>query len=109
LWDICYVEPNELEGPLGKPSHGVAVPDNFPEPVRRNHTNQVTFKVVQKLAFHNQNDIKYFLHLILVGLAVREDLANVVDRPLYLVDVPRILMFYYQGHANNLGGSCYVE
>jgi hypothetical protein len=58
LLDICYVKPHELESPLGNPSHREAVPDNFPEPVQRNHTDWVAFKVVQKLVFHNQNGVK---------------------------------------------------
>jgi hypothetical protein len=33
LWDVCYVEPHELKGPLGNPSHGEAISDNFLEPV----------------------------------------------------------------------------
>jgi hypothetical protein len=31
LRDVCYVELHELESPLGNPSHGEAVSDNFPE------------------------------------------------------------------------------
>jgi hypothetical protein len=44
------------------------------------------------------------LYLILVGLAVGGDLADVIDRPLYLVDVPELLSLHYQGNTNDLGG-----
>jgi hypothetical protein len=33
LWDVCYVQPHELENPLGYPSYGEAFSDNFPEPM----------------------------------------------------------------------------
>jgi hypothetical protein len=33
--------------------------------------------------------------MIVAGLTVREDLANLVDRPLQLVDVSRFLPFHY--------------
>jgi hypothetical protein len=33
LWDIGYVKPHELQSPLGDPSHGEMVSDNFPEPI----------------------------------------------------------------------------
>jgi hypothetical protein len=33
LWDIGYVEPHELESPLGNPPHGEMVSDNFPKPI----------------------------------------------------------------------------
>jgi hypothetical protein len=49
------------------------------------------------------------LHLIVAGLIVKEDLADVVDRPLHLVDVPEFLPFYNQGHTNDPGGCLYVE
>jgi hypothetical protein len=35
--------------------------------------------------------------MIIVSLAVREDLADVGDRPLHLVDVPGFLLFRHQG------------
>jgi hypothetical protein len=31
LWDVRYVEPHELKSPLGDPSCGEAIPDNFPD------------------------------------------------------------------------------
>jgi hypothetical protein len=49
------------------------------------------------------------LHLIVVGLAIREDLADVVDQPLHLVDMPGFLLLHYLGRAEDLGGSHYVE
>jgi hypothetical protein len=58
LGDIHYVNPHELKSPLGDPSCGEAVLDNFPEPMRRNNMDRVTFEIVQKLVFHNQNGIK---------------------------------------------------
>jgi hypothetical protein len=39
-----------------------------------------------------------------VGLAIREDLGDVVDQPLYLVDVPGFLLLHYQDSANDMGG-----
>jgi hypothetical protein len=33
------------------------------------------------------------------------DFADVVDWPLYFVDVSGVLSFYHQGGANDLGGS----
>jgi hypothetical protein len=33
LGKIRYVKPHELESPLGNPSRGEVVPDNFPEPM----------------------------------------------------------------------------
>jgi hypothetical protein len=35
-----------------------------------------------------------------------EDFANVVERPLHLIDVSGFLPLNHQGHANDLGG-CY--
>jgi hypothetical protein len=32
LWHIGYVEPHELKRPLGDPSCGETIPDNFSEP-----------------------------------------------------------------------------
>jgi hypothetical protein len=39
-----------------------------------------------------------------VGLRVREDFAEVVDRSLYFVDVPGPLPLHYQDSAHDLGG-----
>jgi hypothetical protein len=69
----------------------------------------VTFKIVQELAFHDQNGIKQFLHLIVASFVVGEDLTDVVDQPLHLVGMPGFLPSHYQGHANDLGGCHYVE
>jgi hypothetical protein len=33
--------------------------------------------------------------LIVAGLTVREDFADVVDWPLYFIDVPRLLLLYH--------------
>jgi hypothetical protein len=44
------------------------------------------------------------LYLIVAGLTVGEDFANVVDWSLYLVDVPGFLPLYYQGSTDDLGG-----
>jgi hypothetical protein len=33
LWDVCYIEPHELKGPLNNPSRGEVVSDNFLKPV----------------------------------------------------------------------------
>jgi hypothetical protein len=44
-----------------------------------------------------------------VGLAIREDLVDVVDQPLHLVDMPGFLLLHYLGRAEDLGGSHYVE
>jgi hypothetical protein len=49
------------------------------------------------------------LYLIVVGLAVDEDLADVVDRPLYLVNMPGLFPFNYQGGADDLGGCCDIQ
>jgi hypothetical protein len=49
------------------------------------------------------------LSLIVVGFTVGEDFADVVDHPLYLVDVSEFLLLHYQGRANDLGGHRYVE
>jgi hypothetical protein len=46
------------------------------------------------------------LYLIVVGLTVKEYLADVIDWPLYLVDVPGLLPLHYLGSADDLGG-CY--
>jgi hypothetical protein len=35
------------------------------------------------------------LYLIVAGLAIKEDFADVVDRSLYLVDMPRLLPLHY--------------
>jgi hypothetical protein len=43
------------------------------------------------------------LYLIVAGLIVGEDLADVVDWPLYHVDVPGLLPLHYQGSADDLG------
>jgi hypothetical protein len=69
----------------------------------------VTFEIVQKLVFHNQNGIKSFSHLIVAGFAVEKDFSDVVDWPLHLVDVSGFLTLYYRGHTNNLGGYHDVE
>jgi hypothetical protein len=44
------------------------------------------------------------LYLIVAGLTVGEDFADVVDRSLYLVDMSGFLLLYYQGSADDLGG-----
>jgi hypothetical protein len=49
------------------------------------------------------------LHLIVVGLTVGEDLADVVDWLLYLVDVAGFLTFHHQGRVDDLGGCCHVQ
>jgi hypothetical protein len=56
------------------------------------------------LALCNDDSIKELLYLIVAGLIVREDLADVVDRPFYLVDVSEFLPLHYQGSADDLGG-----
>jgi hypothetical protein len=33
LWDLGYVKPHELESPLGDPSRGEAISEDFPEPL----------------------------------------------------------------------------
>jgi hypothetical protein len=35
---------------------------------------------------------------------MRDDLADVVDRQLYIVDMPGLLPLHYQGSADDLGG-----
>jgi hypothetical protein len=77
--------------------------------MRRNHTDRATFEILQKLAFHNQNNVKQNLHKIIVGFAVGEVFADVVDRSLHLVDVSGFLPLHHQGHPNNLGGCRDVE
>jgi hypothetical protein len=42
--------------------------------------------------------------LIIVGLALEEDLASVVDQRLYLVDVSGFLPFHHEGYTDDLGG-----
>jgi hypothetical protein len=42
------------------------------------------------------------LYLIVVGLTVGEDLADIVDRHLYLVNVLGLFPFHYQGGADDL-------
>jgi hypothetical protein len=69
----------------------------------------VTFKIVQKLTFRNQNNVKYFLHLIVAGVAVGEEFSNVVHQPLYLVDVFGFLPLHHQGHTDDLGNCHDVE
>jgi hypothetical protein len=49
------------------------------------------------------------LYLIVAGLIIGEDHADVVHMPEDLVDVPRFLPLYYQGRADDLGGCGYVE
>jgi hypothetical protein len=49
------------------------------------------------------------LQLIVEGFAVGEDHADLVDRPLYHLDVLGFLPFHNQGHANDLGGGRYIE
>jgi hypothetical protein len=44
------------------------------------------------------------LYLTVVGLTIREDFANVVDRSLYLIDMLGLLPLHYQGSADDLGG-----
>jgi hypothetical protein len=44
------------------------------------------------------------LYLIIVGLTIGEYVADVIDRPLYLVDVPGFLLLHYQGGVDDLGG-----
>jgi hypothetical protein len=44
------------------------------------------------------------LYLIVAGLTIRENLANVIDLPLYLVDVDGFLPLHYQGGVDDLGG-----
>jgi hypothetical protein len=44
-----------------------------------------------------------------VGLTVREDLADVIDQPLHLVDVPRFLSLHDQGSTDDLGGCRVVQ
>jgi hypothetical protein len=38
-----------------------------------------------------------------VGLIVREDLADILDRPLHLVDVPGFLLLHHQRRTDDLG------
>jgi hypothetical protein len=57
--------------------------------------DQVTFKILQELGLHNQNNIKQFLHLVVVSFTVEEDLADVIDWPMYLVDVSGFLPLYH--------------
>jgi hypothetical protein len=44
------------------------------------------------------------LYLIIVGLVVGEDLADVVNWSLYLVDVPELLPLYYESSGDGFGG-----
>jgi hypothetical protein len=44
------------------------------------------------------------LYQIIAGFTVREDLADVIDRPLYLVDVPGFLRLHYHGGGDDLAG-----
>jgi hypothetical protein len=48
-------------------------------------------------------------NLIVACFAIGEDFTDVVDRPLYLVDVLGLLPLYHQGGADDLGGCCEVE
>jgi hypothetical protein len=50
---VGYIEPHELECPLGDPSYGEMVPDNFSEPKRVYHTDLVTLEIVQELVLCN--------------------------------------------------------
>jgi hypothetical protein len=69
----------------------------------------VTFKIVQKLMFCNQNGIMYFLHLVVVDFTVGQDFADIVDRSLHLIDVSRFLPLHHLGRADDLGGCHNVE
>jgi hypothetical protein len=53
LWYIGYIEAHKLECPLGDPSYGETVPDNFSKPKRGYRTDWVAFDVVQELALCN--------------------------------------------------------
>jgi hypothetical protein len=53
LWHVGYVEPHELECPLGEPSHGETVPDNFSESKLGYHADRVALEIVQELALRN--------------------------------------------------------
>jgi hypothetical protein len=53
LRDICHIKPHKHKSPLRNPSCGEAIPGNFSELVRCNHTDRVTFEIVQELAFRN--------------------------------------------------------
>jgi hypothetical protein len=64
--------------------------------------DQVTFKILQELGLHNQNSIKQFLHLVVVSFTVGDDLADVIDWPMYLVDVSGFLPLYHQGRVDDL-------
>jgi hypothetical protein len=44
------------------------------------------------------------LYLIIAGLTVEEDLADVVNWSLYPIDVLGLLPLYYQSNADDLGG-----
>jgi hypothetical protein len=44
------------------------------------------------------------LYLIVVGLIVREGFADVLNHPMYIVDVPGLLLFHHQGGADDLSG-----
>jgi hypothetical protein len=50
---VGYVKPHKLKCPLGDPSRGKPIPDNFSEPKRGYHLNGVTLNIMHKLVLGN--------------------------------------------------------
>jgi hypothetical protein len=53
LGQIRYVDPHNLKRPLGDPSHGKLIPNDFSETRRCYHLDGVTLEIMQEIAPHN--------------------------------------------------------
>jgi hypothetical protein len=69
-WDLIArarsirdVLPHQLECPLGDPSFGLRVLDDFPERIFGHHDDGMRVKVVSELALGHQDHVHKFLHL----------------------------------------------
>jgi hypothetical protein len=55
--------PHQLECPLGDPSFGLRVLDDFSERIFGHHDDGMRVKVVSELALGHQDHVRKFLHL----------------------------------------------
>jgi hypothetical protein len=69
----------------------------------------MALKIVQELELTNYDGVKQLLYLIVAGLTVREDFADVVDWSLYPVGMPEFLPLNYQGSTDDLGGGHNIQ
>jgi hypothetical protein len=55
---VCHVEAHKLKCPLGNPSRGESIPDNFSEPKCGHHPDWAALEIMQELELCNQNGVE---------------------------------------------------